>query len=99
MKKETIDSNCEIIQKKMVLQLIEIEWVKISNNNPNEPKMAKSSKSGPGSIGAVGRCEGEGKVHHSFNICPKALHGSPKQCYNTCVEELGSTKTFRLQKE
>src|SRR5210317_453424 len=38
--------------------------------------------SGPGSIGAVGRCEGEGKVHHSFNICPKALHGSPKQCCN-----------------
>ena len=22
------------------------------------------------------RCEGEGMVHHSFNICPKALHGS-----------------------
>ena len=34
------------------------------------------------SLGAVGRCEEEGKVHHSFNICPKALHGSPKQCYN-----------------
>ena len=27
-------------------------------------------------IGAVGRCEWEGEVHHSFNICPKALHGS-----------------------
>ena len=33
-------------------------------------------------IRAVGHCEWEGEVHHSFNICPKALHGSPKQCCN-----------------
>src|SRR5210317_1574265 len=43
----------------------------------------RSAKPGPGSqIGAVGRCEGEGKAIHSFNICPKAPHGSPIQCCN-----------------
>ena len=37
----------------------------------------QSAKPGLGSqIGAVGCCEGEVKVHHSFNICPKARHGS-----------------------
>ena len=40
---------------------------------------------GPGSqIGAVGRCEEEGKAIHSFNICPKAPHGSQIQCCNMC---------------
>src|SRR5210317_1986920 len=35
----------------------------------------QSAKYGPcRQIGAVGRCEGEGKAYHNFNICPKALH-------------------------
>src|SRR5210317_2165019 len=43
----------------------------------------RSAKPGPGSqIGAVGCCEVEGKAIHSFNICPKAPHGSPIQCCN-----------------
>ena len=40
-------------------------------------------KPGPGSqIGAVGRCEVEGKATHSFNIRPKAPHGPQIQCCN-----------------
>ena len=43
----------------------------------------QSAKPGPTSqIGAVGRCEVEGKVIHSFNIYPKATHGSQIQCCN-----------------
>src|SRR6056300_1357582 len=43
----------------------------------------RSAKPGPGSqIGAVCRCEVEGKTIHSFNICPKAPHGSQIQCCN-----------------
>ena len=45
-------------------------------------KEGRSAKPGPGSqigavgIGAIGCCKGEVKVHHSFNICSKAPHGS-----------------------
>ena len=39
-------------------------------------------------VPAIGRRGGEGKVHHSFNICPKAPHGPWKHWCN-CVEELG----------
>src|SRR5210317_1419131 len=43
----------------------------------------RSAKPGPSSqIGAVGVCEVEGKAIHSFNICPKAPHGSQIQCCN-----------------
>src|SRR6056300_1357814 len=43
----------------------------------------RSAKPGPGSqIGAVGRCEEEGKASHSFNICPEAPHGSQIQSCN-----------------
>ena len=43
----------------------------------------QSAKPGPGSqIGAIGRCKVEGKAIHSFNICPKAPHGSLRQCCN-----------------
>ena len=46
-------------------------------------KEGKNAKPGPGSqIGAVGRCEVEAKATHSFNICPKAPHGSQMQCCN-----------------
>ena len=43
----------------------------------------QSAKPCPGSqIGAVGHCEVEGKAIHSFNIRPKAPHGSQIQCCN-----------------
>src|SRR5210317_848932 len=46
-------------------------------------KEGGSVKPGPGSrIGAGGVCEVEGKAIHSFNICPKAPHGSQIQCCN-----------------
>ena len=49
-----------------------------------------SAKPGPGSlIGAVGRCKVEGKAIHSFNICPKAPHGSQIQCCNMREELTG----------
>ena len=56
----------------------------------------RSAKPGPGSqIGAVGRCEVEGKAIHSFNVCPKAPHGSQIQCCNMrSVEELGCTISY-----
>ena len=43
----------------------------------------KSAKSGPGSqIGAVCRCEGEEKAHHSHTTQSKAPFGSHIRCYN-----------------
>ena len=43
----------------------------------------QSAKPGPGSqIGAVCPCEKEVKAIHSFNICPKAPHGSWLTCTN-----------------
>src|SRR5210317_1089871 len=44
---------------------------------------AQSAKPGPGSqIGAVCPLEKEVKASHSFNICPKAPHGSYLTCTN-----------------
>ena len=48
-------------------------------------------------IGIVGCREGKGKAHHTFGICPKALHGSQIQFCKSIVE-LGSTKTYRRSK-
>ena len=46
-------------------------------------KRAKEPILGPSSqIGAVGCCEVEREDIHSFNICPKAPHGSQIQCCN-----------------
>ena len=36
-----------------------------------------------------------GKAHHSFNMCPLALHGSPKYTAATSLGELGSTNKHR----
>src|SRR6056300_1050782 len=44
---------------------------KCASKRVKEPNLAQASH-----FIVVSRSEGEGKVHHSFNTCPEALHGS-----------------------
>ena len=61
-----------------------IQWhPKILEGQTSSEQEGQSAKSGPGSqIGALCPLEKEAKAIHSFNICPKAPHGSPMQCCN-----------------
>ena len=63
-------------------------------------KECQSAKSGPSiQIGAVCPCEKEVKATHSFNICPKAPHGSQiLQCFNV-RRRIGKHQSIYLLEE